>query len=149
VIIATSRLDLHPLPRPLIDALLAGDLVAAGALAPFAVGPESFAGDEYVLRLRQAQLRADPAEGPVEIGYRVLPQWQGQGLATELAAGLIAWAREHGAARCLASTRPGNAASRAVVAKLGFVLTGEQMDEVDGLELVHTLELDREEEGRA
>lgn len=177
MVIATSRLDLHPLPLPLIDALLAGDLVAAGALAPFAVGPESFAGDEYVLRLRQAQLRADPAElpwlyraavlrdrgevvarggfhappdaeGTVEIGYRVQPQWQGQGLATELAAGLIAWAREQGAARCLASTRPDNAASRAVMAKLGFVLTGEQLDEVDGLELVHTLELAPRSGGR-
>ena len=170
MIIRTRRLDLHALPLPLIDALLARDLDVAARLACFPGRPGSFAGDDYVLRLRQAQLRADPAElpwlyraavlrdsdevvarggfhappdadGTVEIGYRVLPQWQGQGLATELAAGLIDWARGQGAVRCLASTRSDNAASRAVIGKLGFVVTGEQTDEVDGLELVHTLEL--------
>jgi ribosomal-protein-alanine N-acetyltransferase len=170
VLISTARLDLHPLLLPLLDALLEGDLAGADALAPFPVRPSSFAGDDYVLRLRQGQLRADPAElpwlyraavlretgevvgrggfhappdeaGTVEIGYRVLPQWQGRGLATELAGGLIDWGREQGAARCLATTVPENAASQAVLARLGFVRTGEQMDEVDGLEWVFSLAL--------
>ena len=170
MILSTTRLDLHPLPLPLIDALLAGDLAAAQALAPYPVTEQAFAGDEYVLRLRQAQLRADPtelpwlyraavlrasgevvarcgfhappdAEGTVEIGYRVQPAWQRQGLAGELAGELLRWAREQGAARCLASTAPGNLASQAVLARLGFVRTGEAMDEVDGLEWVFTLAL--------
>lgn len=170
MLISTARLDLHPLPLPLIDALLDGDLVAADALAPFPVRPSSFEGDGHVLGLRQEQLRADPAElpwlyraavlretgevvaragfhappdsdGTVEIGYRVLPQWRGRGLASEIAGGLIGWARSQGAARCLASTAPSNAASQAVLARLGFVRTGEQLDEVDGLEWVFTLGL--------
>jgi RimJ/RimL family protein N-acetyltransferase len=139
---------------------------------PFAVHAQSFEGDEYVLGLRQAQLRADPselpwlyraavlrtsgevvarcgfharpnAEGLVELGYRVQPQWRRQGLATELATGMLDWAREQGARRCVASTVPDNLASQAVLAKLGFVRTGEWMDEVDGLEWVYTLELVR------
>jgi ribosomal-protein-alanine N-acetyltransferase len=170
VIVSTARLDLHPLPLPLIDALLSGDLETADALAPFSVRPSSFERDDYVLGLRQAQLRADPTElpwlyraavlrdrgevvarggfharpddeGAVELGYRVQPDWRRQGLATELAGGLIGWARSQGAARCLASTAPGNAASQDVLARLGFVRTGEQMDEIDGLEWVFTLEL--------
>ena len=170
VIVTTPRLDLVPLPLPLLEALVAGDLPAAAALAPYPLDERTFAGDQYVLRLRRDQLRADPAElpwlykaavlratgevvarggfheppdaaGSVEIGYRVSPEQRGQGLATELARGLIEWARAQGARRVVASVSPGNAPSLAIIAKLGFVRTGEQMDEVDGLELVHTLEL--------
>ena len=172
MIISTARLDLHPLALPLIDALLARDLDTARELAPYDIDEVTFAEDDHVLSLRQAQLRADPgelpwlyraavrrgtrevvarggfhappdADGSVEIGYRVQPAWQRQGLATELAAGLIGLAAEQGVARCLASTAPGNAASQAVLARLGFVRTGEAMDEVDGLEWVFTLELQR------
>jgi RimJ/RimL family protein N-acetyltransferase len=170
VLLSTARLDLHPLPLPLIDALLAGDLSAAGALAPYPVSEQTFEGDEHVLGLRQRQLRADPTElpwlyraavlretgevvarggfhappdrdGMVELGYRVRPEWRRQGLATELAEGLLGWARTRGAVRCLASTVPGNLASQAVLARLGFVRTGEWVDEVDGLEWVYALEL--------
>ena len=170
MILETARLALHPLPLPVIDAVLAGDLERVRALVPYDVTDATFAQDGYVLRLRQAQLRADPtelpwlyraavlrgtrevvarggfhappdADGTVEIGYSVQPNRRRQGLATELAAGLIGWAREQGAARCLASTSPDNAASQAVLARLGFLRTGEQVDEVDGLELVFTLEL--------
>jgi RimJ/RimL family protein N-acetyltransferase len=172
MLISTARLDLHPIPLPLIDALLAGDLPAARALAPYPITPETFAGAERVLRYRQAQLRADPgelpwiyraavlretgqvvarggfhgppdAEGAVEIGYRVAPPWRRRGVATELAAGLLDFARERGATRCIASTAPDNAASQQVLARLGFVRTGEWMDEEDGLELVFALELGR------
>ena len=172
VLLSTARLDLHPLPLPLIDALLEGDLPRAQSLAPYPITTGTFDRDEYVLTMRQKQLRADPtelpwlyraavlratgevvarggfhappdADGMVEIGYRVQPSWQGQGLATELAAGLLDWARGQGAARCVASTTPDNRASQAVIARLGFVRTGEWMDEVDGLEWVYTLELVR------
>lgn len=168
--LSTPRLDLHPVPLPLIDALLVGDLDAARGMAPFPIAPHTFEGDQHVLRLRQDQLRADPselpwlyraavlretgavvarcgfhappdAEGMVELGYRVQPQWRRQGLAGELATGMLAWAREQGATRCVASTTPDNGASQAVLARLGFVRTGEWMDEVDGLEWVYSLEL--------
>ena len=166
----TPRLELHPLPLPVLDALLEGDLARVREQVPFDVDEQTFAGDDYVLRLRQAQLRADPTElpwlyraavrrgtrevvgriglhappdaaGSVEIGYSVQPAWRRQGLATEMAVGLLEWAREHGAAECVASTAPDNLASQAVLARLGFVRTGEAMDEVDGLEWVFTLAL--------
>nr|MDP9164986.1 GNAT family N-acetyltransferase [Actinomycetota bacterium] len=63
------------------------------------------------------------------------------GYAREMAAGLIGWGRAHGARRCLASTSPDNVGSQVIIDRLGFVRTGEQMDEVDGLEWVYTLEL--------
>ena len=170
MILTTERLELHPLPLPLIDAVLAGDLDRARELAPYDITDATFATDRYVLELRQAQLRADPTEQPwlyraavrrggrevvarggfhappdgdgtVEIGYSVQPAWRRQGLATELAAALIGWAREQGAARCLASAAPDNVASQVVLDRLGFVRTGEAMDDVDGLEWVFTLEL--------
>lgn len=169
-VVRTERLDLVPLTLPLIDALLARDIALAAGLAPFALDDTTFAGDDYVLTLRQGQLRADPSEQPwlyraavaradgavvgkagfhsppdqegtVEIGYRVAPAFRRQGYATEMAAGLIAWARARGAKRCLASTSPDNVASQTIIARLGFIRTGEQLDEVDGLEWVYTLEL--------
>ena len=168
--LSTARLDLHPLPLPVIDAVLAGDLARARALVPYDVTDATFAADGQVLRFRQRQLRDDPtelpwlyraavlrgtrevvarggfhappdADGTVEIGYSVQPAWRRQGLATELAAGLIGWAGERGAVRSLASTSPDNAPSQGVLARLGFVRTGEQLDEIDGLEWVYTLEL--------
>ena len=170
MILTTERLELHPLPLPVLDALLDRDLPRVREQVPFDVDESTFEGDDYVVRLRQTQLRADPTElpwlyracvrrgtrevvaragfhappdaaGSVEIGYRVHPAWRRQGLATELAAGLLAWAREQGAAQCVASTAPDNLASQAVLQRLGFVRTGEAMDEVDGLEWVYALDL--------
>ncbi len=65
----------------------------------------------------------------------------GRDWGTELAAGLLVWARDHGAVRCLASVSPGNAASIAIVRRPGFVHAGEHVDETDGSRVVHTLEL--------
>ena len=167
MIVSTSRLDLHPVPFPLLQALLAGDVALAARLAPYVVTAETFEGDAYVLGLRRDQLLADPTElpwlyraavlrdtgevvgragfhappdgeGTVEIGYRVAPGHRRQGLATELTGGLLAWAGAHGARRCLGSTAPDNLASQAVLARHGFVRTGEAMDDVDGLEWVFT-----------
>jgi RimJ/RimL family protein N-acetyltransferase len=142
----------------------------AAALAPFPVDASTFDGDEHVLALRHAQLTADPTEAPwllraavlrasgevvgkvgfhappdadgvVEIGYRVAPSYRRQGLATEMAIGLIRWGAEQGARACLASIRPDNAPSLAIIGRLGFERIGEQMDEIDGLEWVFTLPL--------
>ena len=78
----------------------------------------------------------------VEVGYTVLQPFRGHGYATEAAAALMGWARaEHGIRHFVASVAPSNEPSLAVVRKLGFVRTGEQWDEEDGLELV--FELDR------
>lgn len=84
--------------------------------------------------------KRDP--GALEIGFTVFPEFRGRGYATEAARALIGWAaRERGVRRFIASVRPGNAPSLRVVAKLGFVQTGRQWDDIDGEELVFELAL--------
>lgn len=168
--VATPRLDLVTLSPPLVAALVADDLATARTLAPFPIEAGTFEGDAYVLGLRHAQLTADPTEEPwlfraavlrstgdvvgkvgfhappdpegaVEIGYRVDPAYRRQGLALEMAVGLLRWAAEHGATSCIASVRPDNTPSLRIIDRLGFVRTGEQMDEIDGLEWVFSLPL--------
>lgn len=56
----------------------------------------------------------------VDIGYAYLPQFGGQGYATEAAAGALAYAASIGIRRLLAITSPGNAASNAVLRKIGM-----------------------------
>ena len=53
------------------------------------------------------------------------------------------WAmRQHSVGRFLVSISPDNGPSLSMAVKLGFRQVGEQMDEEDGLELVHELVLD-------
>jgi RimJ/RimL family protein N-acetyltransferase len=56
----------------------------------------------------------------VDIGYAFLPRFGGQGYATEAAAAVLAYARTLGIRRVLAITSPGNAASNAVLRKIGM-----------------------------
>jgi RimJ/RimL family protein N-acetyltransferase len=170
VIISTPRLDLVPLAPPLVASLVSGDLTAARSLASFSLDADTFAGDEHVLGLRHAQLTKDPteepwlfragvlretgavvgkvgfhappdADGAVEVGYRVAEDLRRQGYGYEMAVGLIRWAGEQGARTCIASVRPDNTPSLRIIARLGFERTGEQMDEIDGLEWVFTRSL--------
>jgi len=76
----------------------------------------------------------------VEIGYVIEPPFRGRGYATAAAVELLRRAEERGIKRFIASVSPNNEASLAIVSKLGFVQTGERMDEEDGLELVFELE---------
>ena len=170
-VIVTERLVLHTLPPALVALLAAADWEAARATEPpYDISEETFSADEHVLLLRHAQLANDPdeepwlmrvavmkgsrqvigrvgfhqtpdADGVVEIGYSVTPRFRRQGFAVEMAEGLIAWAAARGCSACLASARPDNEPSLATIAKLGFVKIGEQMDEIDGLEWVHRLDL--------
>jgi [ribosomal protein S5]-alanine N-acetyltransferase len=80
------------------------------------------------------------ASDAVELGYTIFPPYRGRGLATETARALMDWAGAQGVRGFVASVAPGNDASLAIVLKLGFVQTGEQWDEEDGLELVFELE---------
>jgi [ribosomal protein S5]-alanine N-acetyltransferase len=76
----------------------------------------------------------------VELGYTIFEPHRGRGYATEAAQALMDWASaEKGMHRFIASVAPTNAPSLAIVEKLGFVQTGEQWDEEDGLELVFEL----------
>jgi ribosomal-protein-alanine N-acetyltransferase len=56
----------------------------------------------------------------VEVGYALVPRRWGQGLATEMAAGLVCYAERAGLADLVAYTEPTNAASRRVMEKVGF-----------------------------
>jgi RimJ/RimL family protein N-acetyltransferase len=76
------------------------------------------------------------AEGRVEIGYRIDPEYRRQGYAIEAVRGLFDWAAAQGVHRFIASISPDNEASLSLAWKLGFQQIGEQMDEIDGLELV-------------
>ena len=169
--IETERLVLHWLSPDLVGLLAAHDWEAARATdPPYEISEATFSDDEHVLMRRNAQLEHDPnqapwllrvavlkgtrqvigragfhappdADGTVEIGYSVSPPFRRQGYAFEMASALIAWSASQGCTACLASVRPDNAPSLATIAKLGFVRIGEQIDEIDGLEWVHRLEL--------
>lgn len=87
--------------------------------------------------------RPDPEElhgtarNAVELGYGVFPAYRGRGYAQEAARAVMGWAQAaHGIRNFVASVSPGNAASLAVVARLGFVRVGEQIDAIDGIEHV-------------
>jgi RimJ/RimL family protein N-acetyltransferase len=97
------------------------------------IGHAGFHGPPGINGLRKADA--------LEMGYTVFEPFRGQGYASEAAAALMDWAeREHGIKRFIASVAPGNEPSLAIVRKLGFVRTGEQWDDEDGLELVFELE---------
>lgn len=85
---------------------------------------------------------APDERGMVEIGYMLLPGARGQGYAIEAVRAAFAWAiRVHGIRHFRASVSPDNARSLNLIGKLGFVQTGDQWDDEDGLELVFELEV--------
>jgi ribosomal-protein-alanine N-acetyltransferase len=163
-VIVTERLDLVPLVPEMLALIEGGDTAGVARLLDVEVPPGWT--ETIPARMRLAQLAADPSEQPwldraavlraqrrviggagfhappkpdgrVEIGYDIVPAERRKGYAREAIAGLTAWAFATGRARvCVASVSPGNAASLALVRSLGFRQVGEQMDEVDGLELV-------------
>lgn len=80
----------------------------------------------------------------VEFGYAIYPEWRGRGFATQAAVMLMDLAEERAGIRhFVLAVSPENEPSLAIIRKLGFVRTGEQMDEEDGLE--HIFELHRRE----
>jgi len=78
--------------------------------------------------------------GRAEIGYTVFTRFRGQGFAKEAARALADWAFQQGEQEVYASVSPNNAPSLAVVRALGFRQVSVQEDEVDGTELVFTLQ---------
>ena len=82
------------------------------------------------------------ARGAAELGYTVFVEHRRQGYAREAVGGLMDWAKSTHGVRCfVCSISPTNKASLGLARGFGFVQTGTQMDEVDGLELVLELEL--------
>lgn len=80
---------------------------------------------------------APDAQGRLEIGYRIEPEYRRRGYTREAVRAMLDWAAlERGVHRFIASVRPDNEASLGLVRGFGFVQTGTQMDEIDGLELL-------------
>ncbi len=73
-------------------------------------------------------------EGMVEIGYGIVPAFEGRGYATEAAAALVSLAsRDDRIRRIRAHTFPEPNASTRVLTKCGFELVGEVIETEDGL----------------
>ena len=82
------------------------------------------------------------AEEPdaVEYGYKIFAPWRGRGYAHVASRVRMEIAADRAGVRhFVLSVSPTNEPSLAIVHKLGFVRTGEQMDEEDGLEHVFQL----------
>jgi ribosomal-protein-alanine N-acetyltransferase len=103
-------------------------VVAEGEAAGTVVGHAGFHGPP------------DP-RGTVEVGYRITPEHRRRGHARAALGELLAYARAHGAKTARASISPENAASLALAGSYGFRQIGEQVDEIDGVELVFELRI--------
>lgn len=77
--------------------------------------------------------KGPPINGVVEIAYRIDPEHQRKGFATEAAQALYDHAASCDGVRLVcAHTLPDSPASQGVLAKCGFQFVGERMDPEDG-----------------
>jgi RimJ/RimL family protein N-acetyltransferase len=169
----TPRVEIVQLDAAALRGLAAGDQAAAERtspvpLSPYLAGPEC----RRVWQLRAEQVVEDPpsaawvtgvvwdperrlavgragyhgppdADGMVEVGYSVDPQYRRQGYARAALRALLARARAEPDVRTFRATiSPDNVASRDLVLAHGLVEVGEQWDDEDGLEIVYELPLD-------
>lgn len=153
------------LTADVLRALLRGQLDDASQVAGVSLS-HHFLEDTWLWQLRLSQIEENPASEPwlaratvrvadgvvigragfhappddrgvVEIGYEVSPEFRRQGYGRATAAALIEEAMSYPEVMAVrASVSPDNAPSLAIVRSLGFVQVGEQIDEIDGLELV-------------
>lgn len=76
-----------------------------------------------------------PATGEIELGYRLLKPWWGQGLATEAAVAWLQYAFDHlGLTEVIAFSHPDNYGSVRVMQKTGFRFL--RQDQISGMEVV-------------
>jgi RimJ/RimL family protein N-acetyltransferase len=132
-----------PLPEEFLNdtwlwTLRLGQMLGEPAVAPWlarAIVALDGPGAEAVVG--HAGFHGAPDErGMVEIGYRVIPAFRRNGYAQAAVTELLAYAREHGALIARASISPGNDRSLRIADAFGFTRVGEQIDEIDGRELV-------------
>jgi ribosomal-protein-alanine N-acetyltransferase len=163
------RVRLTLLSPTAMQALVRRDLAAASAEAGVEL-PEWFPENDFLWTLRLGQIIGEPDHAPwltrvivdevtgaavglagfhgppdergmVEVGYEVSPDRRRRGYGRAAVAWLIDYARDHGATVVRAAVAPDNAPSLGLIAPLGFVRVGEQIDERDGLELVFERQL--------
>ena len=78
----------------------------------------------------QGGFKGPPVAGAVEIGYSLLPQFQGKGYATEAVAALLGWAFAHpDVDRVVAETLPELAPSIRLLERAGFANIGKGSEE--------------------
>ena len=78
---------------------------------------------------------APDADGMMEIGLGIEPEYRGRGLAQELLHGMWGWVVHDPLVKILRYTvSPSNEPSQAIIKKFGFTYIGQQMDEEDGPE---------------
>ncbi|MBD8659973.1 GNAT family N-acetyltransferase [Frigoribacterium sp. CFBP 8754] len=160
-----SQLHLDVVPESILHALAAGESASLPLrhVSPYVAGPECVG----LWRMRSEQIRRTPTDlpwitrlmidpqvtapvglagfhgapdeaGMVEIGYRVDPALRRRGYARRSLETLLAVAQRHpDVSTVRATVSPDNVASRALVTSYGFVETGEQWDEEDGLETIY------------
>ena len=164
-VVVTPRLRLIALPGPVIAEVLAGEPGAFLEHVGVGYPAEWPSEDRHVLELRKRQIsegvdhrwllravvtRAQPAmvgrigfhgppdpNGMVEIGYKIDAAHRRRGYGFECAQRLIEAAEQLPQVSVVrASIAPDNAPSLRIAERLGFLPIGEQIDEIDGLELV-------------
>jgi [ribosomal protein S5]-alanine N-acetyltransferase len=82
-------------------------------------------GDQPDALVASGGFLGSPQDGTVEVGYSVLPQFQRQGLATEMVAALVDWAlAQAGVQQVVAEAHADNTPSVRLLGRLGFVAIG-------------------------
>lgn len=118
-LLATTPVAGSAFLRALCESNLA-NYPAAGAKPPWM----AYLAEESGSCVGACAFKAPPDDDGVEIAYFTFPENEGQGVATRMAAALIAIAAEHGVQAVRASSLPDNRASGRVLDKLGFERVG-------------------------
>ena len=169
----TPRVEVVHLDPAALRALADGDQAAAERtspvpLSPYLAGPEC----RGVWEIRAVQAVEDPpsaawvtgvvwdpergialgragyhgppdADGMVEVGYSIDPQFRRQGYARAALRALLARAVAEPDVRTFRATiSPDNIASRDLVLAHGLTQVGEQWDDEDGLEIIYEVPVD-------
>ena len=143
MILETTRLYIHPASDEEMRALIANEedeglKLAYGEMLAMAENNPNcrewyaawFIENAEGERLGELCFKGLSAEGSAEIGYGILPGYQGKGYATEAVKAVTAWALSKPNVNCItAETEEDNAASKRVLLKCGFVPTGTYGEE--------------------
>lgn len=136
---APYRLCDSPLGSPEVLAMLAK--LADGIRLVFAPAAWMMVEDGEIVGLLSPTRPLDAADRSLHIGYGVAPTRRDRGVATRAVADLVAWAQADDRVHALtAETSVDNPASQAVLARNGFRIVGERVDDEDGPLLMWRLE---------
>lgn len=153
-LITTARLDLVPLSAthaeematvlssPALHTFIGGEPLTPDALrtryerlAAGSPDPSTAVWCNWVLRLRAesrlvgtVQATITEAASVAEIAWVVGAPWQGLGLATEAAKGLVSWLGDHAVSTIVAHIHPDHRASAAVATAVGLAPTEQWQD---------------------